>query len=274
MQTYGGSPTVLAEGKLATFMKNATDSIAARAWAANAKLTRWVGRISGSWSQQSENFAKLPLHLGMVSPKTLSTLQRVIIDAPIATFEAEDHAVGYCFNPNGNVVKNIFDGGFRFRQLGRQQCAAIAGAIRELAPVVSAQLGTGWRVINVKSWSIQSKTVQEGPNAWHYDGFPISTFKLMIYLTPVGVQTGTTEVKFDDGRSQLLEGEAGTYMLFDPSTLLHRGVAPTDTSKDRVHIEITLMRAIRTDFHLVFGGLNSAYPRFPWVSLPRLQEGI
>lgn len=272
MKIYGGSTTVPDGGKLAAFVKKATDSIAARSWAANAKVTRWLGQLSGSWSKRSASFAELPIHLGKVSPQTLSNLQRAIIDAPIVNFDPSDHAAGYCFNSNGNAVKSIFDGGFRFRQLGAQQCAAISSAIRELAPAITEQLGTGWRVINVKSWSIQSKTTQQGPNAWHYDGFPVSTFKLMVYLTPVSVQTGTTEVKYDDGRCQLLEGDAGTYLLFDPSALLHRGVAPADTSKDRVHIEITLMRSLRTDAHLVFGGLNSAYPRFPWSTLPRLQE--
>ena len=270
MQAYGEAPVVPTRIKLATIMKNATDRLAARAWATNSSLTRWWGRFRGSWMTQSENFAKMPLHVGAVSPRTLAALQDALIDAPIAPFDPADHAAGYVFNSDGDSVEKIFKAGFKFRKLGEQQSSAIAGAVKELAPNISALLGTGWRVINVKSWSIQSETVKLGPNAWHLDGFPIGTFKLMVYLTPISSTVGTTEVKFDDESTRLLEGDAGTFLLFDPSTLLHRGVAPTDRTTSRVHVEITLMRALTTDVQLAHGGLNSAFPRFPWTRLPKI----
>ena len=270
MQAYGEAPVVPTRNKLAAIMKNATDRLAARAWATHSGLTQWWGRGRGSWMPQSENFAKLPLHVGAVSPQTLASLQNAIIDAPIAPFDPADHADGYVFNSDGDAVEKIFKAGFRFRTIGRQQSAAIAGAIQELAPSISALLGTGWRVINVKSWSIQPDTVKLGPNAWHLDGFPVGTFKLMIYLTPISPKVGTTEVKFDDESTRLLEGDAGAFLLFDPSSLLHRGVAPTDPTISRVHVEITLMRALTTDVQLAHGGLNSAFPRFPWTRLPKI----
>jgi hypothetical protein len=58
--------------------------------------------------------------------------------------------------------------------------------------------------------------------------------------------------------------------LFDPSELLHRGVAPTGSKTERTHIEITLMRFPSIDQRLAFGGLNSAYPSLPWTRRPLL----
>ncbi len=192
----------------------------------------------------------------------------LILNAPEAEFKADDHAEGYEFNPNSDVVESIFKAGYHFRDLGTAQVRAISRAVREMAPDITAHLGSSWRVINVKSWSVRSDTVQQGPNAWHLDGFPVGTFKVMVYLTPIGKATGTTEIRLADDSTTILEGGSGTYLLFDPSVIWHRGVAPTEAATERTHIEITLMRSAATDLRYAHGGLNSAYPRLPWARRP------
>jgi hypothetical protein len=238
------------------------------AWAANAALAVWFGRLHGQTSSLSNAFSAMPLTLGKLTPSTLANLQTAIFSAPIAEFKASDHAAGYVFNPDAKAIAKIFEGGYRFRRIEAPQLRAMADLMSELERGITTHVGGGWKVINLKSWSVRSDTVQHGPNAWHLDGFPVGTFKLMVYLTPIGPATGTTEVRFTDGSSQILEGEAGTYLLFDPSMLWHRGVAPTDAGVERTHIEITIMRATATDLRLVEGGLNSAFPNLPWTRRP------
>jgi hypothetical protein len=254
--------------KLTGIFESATRHYEKAAWRANAALSVQLGRLRGQTSNLSSTFLAMPLILGKLSPSILANLQTAIFAAPFAEFNASDHAKGYVFNPDANAITRIFEGGYRFRRIEAPQLRAMADLMSELRPEITTHVGGGWKVINLKSWSVRSDTVQHGPNAWHLDGFPVGTFKVMVYLTPIGPATGTTEVRFADDSTRVLEGEAGTYLLFDPSVLWHRGVAPTDAGVERTHIEITIMRAPTTDLSLVEGGLNSAFPRLPWTRRP------
>lgn len=264
----GQSSNTVPRSKFAKAAEFARFRIEKAAWRVNAILSRLCGKLGGRVSRESEAFQRLPMHLGRLSEASLNMLCESIAEAPIVAFNAADHAPGYVFNKGDDAIARIFNGGYCFRRLDVPQRRAIARALDELAPEITRRLASGWRVINVKSWSIRADTVQLGPNAWHLDGFPIGTFKLMIYLTPIGTDCGTTEVKFDDGSSCILEGEAGTYLLFDPSVLLHRGIAPSAPAIERIHIEVTLMVMPVADRRLADGGLNSSYPRSPWARLP------
>jgi hypothetical protein len=102
-----------------------------------------------------------------------------------------------------------------------------------------------------------------GPNAWHRDGFPSSALKLMVYLTGANEEIGTTEVELEDGSRRVIRGPEGTWLLFQNGDLLHRGIAPT--KGERVLLEVTLCPSLRQDSSLIFAGLNSAYPYYPWT---------
>lgn len=264
----GQSSNTVPRSKFAKAAEFARLRLEKAAWRLNAVLSRLGGKLGGRVSRESEAFQRLPMYLGRLSEESLKVLRTAIAEAPIAAFSAADHAPGYVFNEGDDAIARIFNGGYRFRRLDALQRRAIARTLDELTPEITRRLASGWRVINVKSWSIRADTVQLGPNAWHLDGFPVGTFKLMIYLTPIGTDCGTTEVKFGDGSSRILEGEAGTYLLFDPSTLLHRGIAPGAPAIERIHIEVTLMVMPVADRRLADGGLNSSYPRSPWARLP------
>jgi hypothetical protein len=247
--------------KLAELMRAYVESAA---WHANAVLARFLGRLGGRYSPEGAAFRRLPLHIGQLSGKTFEALCAAIAEAPVAAFSPSDHSPGYVFPKGDAEMASIFNAGYQFRRLDAPQARAIARALDELAPEIGRRLATGWRVINLKSWAIRIDTVQRGPNAWHRDGFPVGTYKLMIYLTPIGATVGTTEVRLADGSSRTVEGPPGTYLLFDPSVLWHRGVAPSDPGVQRTHVEITIMCAAVTDRRLAVGGLNSSYPRLPW----------
>lgn len=233
-------------------------------WRTNGMLARAAGKLRGLESAESAAFVKIPFSDGRLPLNALERLKSVIPSATDVEFCIDDHAPGYAFNPGARPSRT------RFHRIDEKQTHAIAAAIDGITSQITRQLGSGWRVINVKSWSIQSGSVS--PDAWHLDCFPPSTFKLMIYLNPVGRETGTTEVRYDDGTTAILEGEAGTYLLFDPNTLWHRPIPPAQPGIVRTIIEVTLMRAPFTDQRLAYAGLNSSYPIMPWTARPLLNR--
>jgi hypothetical protein len=238
------------------------------AWRANGVFARGVGKLCGLESPESTAFARKPFTHGVLPLSTVARLKTVILGAPNVEFRSDDHAPGYVFNPGGDALARGYNATCRFHRIGENQAHAIAAAIDGIASQITNKLGSGWRIINVRSWSLRSGHVSA--DNWHLDGFPPGTFKLMLYLTPVSQRTGTTEVRYDDGTTTTLEGEAGTYLLFDPSRLWHRAIPPAQPDLERTIIEVSLMRAPFTDRSLACAGLNSSYPFMPWAARPLL----
>jgi hypothetical protein len=238
------------------------------AWRANGMLARAAGKLQGLESAESAAFAKVPFAKGCLPAATLECLRSAILSAPDVAFCSDDHAPGYQFNPGEGLARGYNDT-CRFHRIGETQASAIAGAINDIAPQITRNLGSGWRIVNVRGWSLRPGNTS--PADWHVDGFPPSTFKLMIYLTPIGREDGTTEIRHNDGATAILEGDAGVYLLFDPNTLWHRAIPPARPDIERTIIEVTLMRAPFTDQRLACAGLNSSYPFMPWAARPLLR---
>jgi len=175
--------------KLATHYLSALSyRSSAIAWRVNDVLARAAGKLRGLESADSAAFVKIPFSDGRLSLNALERLKSVVHSAPDVEFCIDDHAPGYEFNPHAN-----YDANCRFHRIDEKQTHAIAAAIDDIASQITRKLGSGWRVINVRSWSLRTNKVS--PDAWHLDGFPPGTFKLMLYLTPVGWEVGTTEVR-------------------------------------------------------------------------------
>ena len=92
-------------------------------------------------------------------------------------------------------------------------------------------------------------------------------YKVLIYLTPPGRERGSSEVLLPDGSSKMVEGPAGTWVLFNATTLYHRGVPAI--SGERTIMNVTVVPAFKGAMLPVFAGLNANFPWFPWsVPLP------
>ena len=101
-----------------------------------------------------------------------------------------------------------------------------------------------------------------GANAWHSDGFPPGIYKLLFYLDPADKNKGSTEIRLPDGSSKVVEGPAGTWLLFNSTDLNHRGLPAT--SDERVIINATVAPAFKENRCPIFAGLNANFPWFPW----------
>ena len=121
---------------------------------------------------------------------------------------------------------------------------------------IEMQIGCKWRVANVRAWKARANS-KFGPNAWHVDGGSFFMRKLMIYPNKPNQQNGTFEFYDRNSKLQLLNCEGAVAVLFDSSTLLHRG-SPSQLN-DRPVIEITIIPSVVNDTSLCFSGQNARY---------------
>lgn len=132
--------------------------------------------------------------------------------------------------------------------------------IEELLEPVTKALGSPWTVLNLRAWSTGPIPIPSGPAAWHRDGLHVGVLKIMLYLTSPNKALGGLELRIGDGGIKL-EGPAGTWILFDPSAVSHRAVPPTNKSRRRVCLEITLCSTLTYDLTLKYLGTNGRYPK-------------
>ena len=141
----------------------------------------------------------------------------------------------------------------------------ITEVIHTIYDDVSRCLGAPWRVVNLRALETPVTEDPVGPYDWHGDHFPCDVVKVLVYLTSVGPDLGTTVLIDRQGREQVVAGPPGTWLLFLPSELLHRGVLPRE--ERRLMLEIALAPSPWPDRRPLSLGTNSIYPLQPWFML-------
>jgi len=111
----------------------------------------------------------------------------------------------------------------------------------EVRDLFSADVGSPFVIVNSRMWKTLPLSEAFGPNDFHLDGFDSGHLKVMIYITPLSLESGYFEFKHASITHNLVNFPAGTAVLFKNSDIMHRGVPGTVDS--RISIEITLMRA-------------------------------
>jgi hypothetical protein len=114
---------------------------------------------------------------------------------------------------------------------------------------VAESLGAPWRVLGNRCWGVTRDILPEGPNKYHLDGLPIGIYKIMVYLQPMNREYGTIQVQLASGEEIIFEREKPTWVLFKPSELQHRAIAPSLPDYSRLSIEVKLIPSPK--FYLV-----------------------
>jgi hypothetical protein len=187
--------------------------------------------------------------------------------SPRMPLRNEDHASGYVFSSD-HELENRARGKFEWVVLAGETLRTALGLWEQIRPSAESCLGAPLEVVNAKVQWMRPGVGQTGSNEWHVDGFPHQFFKVLVYLTPAEDRVGGTEVRLPDGRTEIVGGGMGEWILFNPSTLFHRGTSLPN--QERITAELTVVRRLRPQKLLRFGGTNSAYPRFPWTRMPAL----
>jgi hypothetical protein len=213
-------------------------------------------------NQLDPDFQKWEIKIGRISPRLTNELITATNNAKPIQFGHYDYNQHYCMTDIPCAPEVNRD--HTFMELSPEQLAVLRLALLELAKPIEACIGAPWRVVNVKCWKTEPLGQTFGMNSWHVDGFPEGIYKVMIYLTDVDAQSGTTEMLLGDGSSKIVEGPPGTWLFFKNSKLTHRGVAPLENRSTRVLVEITIIPFPvhnQTPFH---AGGNARYPKYPW----------
>lgn len=210
-------------------------------------------------------FARRGYRVGRLPEEAVAALVRVLERAAPMRLAMDDYAPGYAFNealsPEGVVGINQHN---TFLRLEAEQRAGVRPLLEALSGPVGACLGTPFRVVNLRCWKTLAGAVREETNGWHTDElFPPEVLKVMVYLTPAGAETGTTELVLDEGERVMAEGPPGTYLLFKNLERTHRGVPPRVGT--RLVLELTVAPWPENEGRLVCAGLNAEFPLIPWA---------
>jgi len=112
---------------------------------------------------------------------------------------------------------------------------------KEIRDLFSADVGSPFVIVNSRMWKTHPASEAFGPNDFHTDGFYPGHLKVMIYITPLSLESGYFEYKDGSIIRRLVNLPAGAAVLFKNSDIVHRGVP--GTLNPRICVEITLMRA-------------------------------
>lgn len=235
-------------------------------WNAHTTLIRLLCRLSGRPGRPSPEFARTGLARGRIDDGGLRDLAASIPRAPLKGFDPHDAVPGYFSYVNAYDNTKLKSGHATY-VLGEEQLQAVHRTLRSLAEPIAAELGTPWRVLNIRCPLTRAVEMDTEYYGWHTDGCPWDILKFMIYLTPAGEETGTMAYKDHDGAVRYLEGPPGSWFMFKNSVLTHRGVPPR--SGERLVIEVTFAPALRHDQYPACGGSTGQYPKFPWTRTPR-----
>ncbi|MDO8794121.1 MAG: methyltransferase domain-containing protein [Vicinamibacterales bacterium] len=237
------------------------DSSIHTSWAFYARLVRQLGR-----ARPSPLFARDGYAIGRIPQEQVEACLEMVRHADTVLMRAEDSAPGYRRSEKVYKVAKTLNAGHRYFRPRAGELGPLVRVLETLGPAVREAIGTEWRVVNTRVLETLAGAEVMGPNAWHGDGFPPDMLKVMLYLSPAGRESGTTELRLPDGSSLVVEGPAGTWVLFRNSVLIHRGLPPLSGS--RLAVETTLVPALRRSVAPVFAGLNATYPEYPWSPRP------
>lgn len=176
-------------------------------------------------------------------------------------FFEEDCAPNYCSTPLAPGVEELLNTSHEYCLIEPIYKAILRDIFERLKDPVYKALGTPWRIVNVRMWKTPPSVAEVGPNEWHYDGFPHSALKIMLYPYGVNPEIGTLEFK-TGSKVQTINGIPGTWVLFKNSEIFHRATAPQQGK--RWAIEITLVPSLEFDLEPHCAGLNARHPILPW----------
>jgi hypothetical protein len=216
---------------------------------------------SGELADRDPEYVKQGFKLGVLSDTDTVSMQNCIKSAPLEEMKESDHLPWYSHNNFNEQGLSIFAEWFRFYDLSLAS-DVVHGVLRNNVPQIKACLGHDMRIVNVRCWGLLPNSPSYGPNAWHSDCFPDGIHKLLVYLTPPGPLTGTTELQLN-GEIVSMDGPPGSWVFFNPSKILHRGLSPQ--TGERIILEVTIVPAFKQSSRPVFAGNNAPYPIYPWI---------
>lgn len=107
-----------------------------------------------------------------------------------------------------------------------------------LRKTFSSAIKSPFVIVNTRAWTTIPRSDRFGPNAMHLDGLEPGHLKIMVYLTPLNIESGYLII----GGDEIKDMSAGVCVMFKNSDIMHSGVPGENL--ERICLEVTLMRAL------------------------------
>jgi hypothetical protein len=240
------------------------------AWRGHRKLMRLKPRRTTSSEErdrQIQQFQSSGYLQGQFPADDTERVAQLLAQHQPADWRSDDCVTGYVAGQEIHQYAETYNTSIQHLVLDEATRQEIEQLLSPVSDLVADCLGHSWRIVNFLCRRTLPTASEVGPLAWHNDGWPRSLVKILVYFTPPGSETGTTELDLSEGVVHQIQGAAGTWFLFRNSELTHRGIRPT--SQPRVSIEVTIAPCWTTRPFPEFAGLNAQYPKYPWVRRPQ-----
>jgi hypothetical protein len=232
------------------------------AWKIHTRIVKLLCS-SNDWKNRDSQFIRQGFKIGTLSDFRLSSLKDCLKTARILPVKRSDPIPWHAPIEISEQQRSMFAKWFRFYDLS-QSGETVSQVLCDIIPLIRKCLGYGVRVVNVRCWGLLPNSPIFASNTWHSDFFPEGLYKVLIYISPPGSATGTTELKLDGGEVFSLNGPPGSWVFFDSTKITHRGIAPE--AEERIVMEITTAPTFTENARPNFLGNNSAYPLYPWIT--------
>lgn len=232
-------------------------------WEIHARMARQLYRPFLGRNPMSGEFDRNGFHIGNLPESLVTQLKAALKLVPRGPIRPENHPPNYRID---ETPERVVEGNREnvFYRLDQRPDKVLQALLRELAGPVSRCIASPWRPVNIRCWEMLTGDTgarDVGTASWHSDRYPDDVLKVLVYLTQVGPEQGTTELLDRQIRLQRVEGPAGQWLLFRNSVLPHRGIRPMHGS--RLMLEITIVPAFWQRSRPVFAGDNAMYPVYP-----------
>ena len=239
------------------------------AWRGHRKLMQLKPRRTATSSRDNEKvqqFQRTGYLQGVFPADHTDRIAELLAQLKPAAWRGDDFTNGYVAGQEIHSYAESYNSSIQHLILDDGLQKEIEQLLLPISDLVADCLGHPWRIVNFLCRRTLPTASEVGPLAWHNDGWPRSLVKILIYFTPLGSDTGTTELQVSENAVHQIQGEAGTWCLFRNSGLVHRGIRPK--SQPRVSIEVTIGPSWSNQTFPEFAGLNAQYPKYPWTGRP------
>lgn len=204
---------------------------------------------------------------GCLTADLTARLVRMVERADTIPFTSDHSKENFAFSPSVEQYEDAINTDHHHLKLTPAMLWQLNEVTQTLAPTIQNALGTPWRVLNTRIWNtpaVSTNVERKGSLAWHLDGMPRDMVKLLIYLTDLSTETGSVEWKISENETTTLKGPAGSWLLFQNSGVIHRGIPPIKPGTHRTMLEFTITPSASNNQTVVHGGNNARHPWRFW----------
>lgn len=223
----------------------------------------WAKRFDTK-SELFRTFSDFGLVMGNLSEELTRDLNRALESCSVERVHQESAHPQFDRSEFAPGVWDDLNTGTMFYKLSAEANWLVANVLDALQEEIASCLGSPWRVLGTRAWSLSSQSLLTGPNTWHRDGLPLSLYKLMIFPQPLSPDSGTIQVRLDENNEEILTTDTPAWVLLKPSELWHHGLPPLKVDTKRYTVESTIVASACFDIRPFFAGNNARHPYFPW----------